>query len=70
VQTRKVTSFPLVLLGTAYWGGLVQWLRQSAVATGTINASDVDLLHVTDDVDEAVQLIVSGGHEIAAKRPE
>jgi hypothetical protein len=70
VQTRKVTSFPLVLLGTAYWGGLVQWLRQRAVATGTINASDVDLLHVTDDVDEAVHIIVSGDHEIAAKRPE
>ena len=70
VQTRKVTSFPLVLLGTAYWGGLVQWLRQSAVETGTINASDVDLLHVTDDVDEAVHIIVSGDHEIAAKRPE
>ncbi len=70
VQTRKVTSFPLVLLGTSYWGGLLQWLRQSAVATGTINAADIDLLHVTDDVDEAVNIIVSGDHDIAAKRPE
>lgn len=70
VQTRKVTSFPLVLLGTAYWGGLLDWLRHSAVAAGTINASDVDLLHVTDDVDEAVRIIVRGDNEIAAKRPE
>ena len=38
VQTRKVTSFPIVLLGTAYWGGLVDWLTDTALAAGTINA--------------------------------
>jgi len=70
VQTRKVTSFPLVLLGTAYWGGLLHWLRETAAATGTITLSDIDLLHVTDDVDEAVSIIVSGDNETAAKRPE
>jgi uncharacterized protein (TIGR00730 family) len=70
VQTRKVTSFPLVLLGTSYWGGLLHWLRETAAAKGTITLGDVDLLHVTDDVDEAVSIIVSGDHEMAAKRPE
>ncbi|MEP7369101.1 MAG: TIGR00730 family Rossman fold protein, partial [Dermatophilaceae bacterium] len=70
VQTRKVTSFPLVLMGTAYWGGLLEWLRQSAVVTGTINAADVALLHVTDDVDEAVHIILSGDSDVSAKRPE
>jgi uncharacterized protein (TIGR00730 family) len=70
VQTRKVTSFPLVLMGTAYWGGLLHWLRETAAVTGTINLADIDLLHVTDDVDEAVSIIVGGDKEMDAKRPE
>jgi uncharacterized protein (TIGR00730 family) len=70
VQTRKVTSFPLVLMGTAYWGGLLAWLRETAAAGGTITLADIDLLHVTDDVEEAVAIIVSGNHDMAPKRPE
>ncbi|HEY8621621.1 MAG TPA: TIGR00730 family Rossman fold protein [Dermatophilaceae bacterium] len=70
VQTRKVTSFPLVLLGTAYWGGLLAWLRQTAEASGTISPADIDLLHVTDDVDEAVRIIVSGDEGYTPRRPE
>jgi uncharacterized protein (TIGR00730 family) len=70
VQTRKVTSFPLVLMGSTYWGGLLQWLRETAAATGTISLADIDLLHVTDDVDEAVRIIIEGNHDVAAKRPE
>ena len=59
VQTRKVTRFPVVLLGVEYWSGLLDWLRSSAVRDGKIGAADLDLLHVTDDVDEAVALIVA-----------
>jgi uncharacterized protein (TIGR00730 family) len=70
VQTRKVTSFPLVLVGTAYWGGLLAWLRQTAEASGTISPADIDLLHVTDDVDEAVRIIVSGDEGYTPRRPE
>jgi uncharacterized protein (TIGR00730 family) len=58
VQTRKVTSFPIVLLGTSYWGGLVDWMRQAALDHGTVNERDIELLTVTDDVDYAVQVIV------------
>jgi uncharacterized protein (TIGR00730 family) len=70
VQTRKVTSFPLVLMGTAYWSGLLTWLRETAAATGTITLADIDLLHVTDDVQEAVSIIARGDNDMAAKRPE
>jgi uncharacterized protein (TIGR00730 family) len=65
VQTHKVTSFPVVLMGTAYWGGLVDWLREHVLAEGNINEGDLDLFHVTDDVDEAVALIDAGmrGHD-------
>lgn len=54
VQTGKVTAFPVVLLGTAYWSGLVDWLRGSVVAGGKMSLADLDQLVVTDDVDEAV----------------
>ena len=48
VQTRKVNQFPVVLMGSAYWGGLVDWLRDSALAAGTVGAGDLELLQVTD----------------------
>ncbi len=60
VQTQKVTSFPIVLIGTAYWGGLLAWLREVAVAQGTVSASDLDLIHLTDDVDDAVRIVTRG----------
>jgi uncharacterized protein (TIGR00730 family) len=58
VQTRKVTSFPIVLLGVDYWSGLIAWLRDTALADGKIAQSDLDMLQLTDDVDEAVRLMV------------
>ncbi len=60
VQTQKVTSFPVVLLGTSYWSGLLDWLRETVLAAGNIAQSDLDMLVVTDDVDEAVALMVAG----------
>ena len=59
VQTQKITSFPIVLFGTEYWGGLVDWLRNTMVADGKVSAEDIDMLHITDDVDEAVDWFVS-----------
>ncbi len=58
VQTGKVTSFPVVLMGTEFWGDLIGWIRNTLVRTGKISARDADLIHVTDDVDEAVRIIV------------
>jgi uncharacterized protein (TIGR00730 family) len=57
VQTRKVTSFPIVLVGTAYWGGLLEWVRGPVLERGMIGARDVDLMHVTDDVAEVVRIV-------------
>jgi len=54
-----VTSFPVVLLGTSYWSGLIGWLRETALAQGTIKQNDLDMLQVTDDVDEAVAVMVA-----------
>jgi len=59
VQTRKVTRFPVVLLGTAYWSGLIDWLRGSMLDSGYINAADLDLMVLTDDVEEAVSIVAT-----------
>ena len=58
VQTRKVTRFPVILMGTAYWGGLLDWVKSTVLDDGKISPADLDLIQVTDDVDEAVQIIV------------
>ena len=65
VQTHKVTSFPIVLLGTAYWQGLIDWLAGPVLERGMIKAGDLDLLTVTDDVEKAVSLMVAARIEHA-----
>jgi uncharacterized protein (TIGR00730 family) len=59
VQTKKVTSFPVVLLGHAYWDGLVDWLRSTVLPGGKIAERDLALFTVTDDPAEAVSIVVS-----------
>jgi uncharacterized protein (TIGR00730 family) len=63
VQTRKVTLFPVILMGSAFWTPLVDWIRTSLVGSGKISPVDVDLIRVTDDVDEAVEMIVAADRE-------
>ena len=58
VQTQKVTSFPIVLMGSAYWSGLVDWIRNTVLADGKISEADLDMFRVTDDVDEAIAVMV------------
>ena len=58
VQTQKVTSFPVVLLGVDYWSGLLDWLRGTVLADGKIKQSDLDMMVLTDSVDQAVELMV------------
>ena len=62
VQTGKITSFPVVLIGTAYWAGLIDWLRATLIEHGTIAPEDVDRILVTDDVEQAVQFVVARDH--------
>jgi len=57
VQTKKVTKFPVVLFGSEYWGGLVDWIRSTVAGAGNISAPDLNLLHVTDDVDDMVRVV-------------
>jgi len=57
IQTGKVRHFPVVLMGRDYWSGLLDWIRDTLVAKGAVDATDMDLLLLTDDPDEAVELI-------------
>jgi uncharacterized protein (TIGR00730 family) len=57
VQTKKVTKFPVVLLGSDYWGGLYDWIEKTMLDGGKIGEKDLALLHVTDDVDDAVRVV-------------
>jgi uncharacterized protein (TIGR00730 family) len=57
VQTKKVTKFPVVLLGTEYWGGLYEWIERTVLGHGKIGEKDVRLLYLTDEVDDAVKVV-------------
>ncbi|MEO8499480.1 MAG: TIGR00730 family Rossman fold protein [Vicinamibacteria bacterium] len=57
IQTGKMPDFPLVLMGRSFWSPLLDYLRQSMVAAGTIDAADVDRWIVSDSPTETVQLI-------------
>ena len=57
VQTKKVTKFPVVLFGSKYWGGLYDWISDTLLAEGKIGEKDLELLHVTDDIDDAVRVV-------------
>ena len=58
IQTVKVAMFPVVLIDSGYWRGLIEWLRDTVLATGKISPTDLDLLQVVDDPDEAVRIVL------------
>jgi uncharacterized protein (TIGR00730 family) len=58
IQTGTVSSFPIVLFDSAYWSPLLAWMRAGLLAAGMISEPDVDLLHVTDDPAEAVEVVI------------
>ncbi|MEU3016290.1 TIGR00730 family Rossman fold protein [Nocardiopsis sp. NPDC007018] len=57
VQTKKITRFPVVLIGTEFWGGMRSWVEDSLLKHGLIADHDMELLYVTDDPDEAVHIV-------------
>ena len=61
-QTEKIRHFPIVLFGTRYWGGLVDWLRDPVLAEGKIGPEDVETLEVTDDPARVLELVRAVAH--------
>lgn len=68
VQTGKITNFPIVLVGTEFWGGLVDWMRERMLAMGLISDGDLDLFLVTDSPEETVRYIVDKHHTMTDGR--
>jgi uncharacterized protein (TIGR00730 family) len=58
-QTHKVTRFPVVLIGVDYWQGLLAWLRDTVLDDGKMTQHDLDMITLTDDIDEAVALMLA-----------
>ena len=69
VQTEKVTSFPIVLIGKAYWSGLVTWVKDTVLAEGKVSPGDLEIFRVTDDVDEAVEIMLQAREERTSPAP-
>ena len=68
VQTGKVTNYPIVLIGTEYWSGLLEWMKNTLAAGGYINEDDQELFLLTDDPDEAVAHIIERHKVMSDKR--
>ncbi|RAN79158.1 Rossman fold protein, TIGR00730 family [Bacillus sp. SRB_336] len=68
VQTNKVTQFPIVLVDTAFWAPLLDWIRDTMVAAGLISPGDMDIVQLADTPEEAVALVMAGeaGKKVAA----
>jgi len=69
IQTGKVLNFPVVLIGSDYWAELLDWIRGELLADGMISASDLDLLYVTDDIDEAVARVLDSYDSRSDQKP-
>jgi uncharacterized protein (TIGR00730 family) len=59
IQTGKIGEFPVVLFDSSYWTELLDWVRRKMLEEGLISPQDLELLHLTDDPNEAVELVIS-----------
>jgi uncharacterized protein (TIGR00730 family) len=65
IQTGKIRHFPVLLVGSAYWAGLVDWLRERILAEAKISPSDMELFEVTDDPARVLEVVRSAAHRQA-----
>ena len=70
MQTHKIDLFPVVLVGRAYWQGLLDWLRTAVVDGGMINPLDVDLMRVVDTPEEALEVLREAAEKETAAQQE
>jgi uncharacterized protein (TIGR00730 family) len=57
LQTKRIKTFPVILMGSEYWKGLIDWLKKTVLRNNKISATDLDLFQVIDDPEEAVKYI-------------
>lgn len=64
VQTERIPRFPLILFGKDHWNGLLRWLKERTETPGFISPGDLDLITVTDDPQEAIEIILDYGRRV------
>ena len=57
IQTKKIRGFPVVLVGKDYWSGLIDWMKKSVLAAGSISPEDLDFMHIVDEPEEVCAII-------------
>ena len=57
IQTKKIRHFPVVLFGSDYWRGMLDWIKGTMLAAGNIDEADLTLLHLTDSPAEVVEIV-------------
>lgn len=57
IQTNKIQKFPIILVGTEFWGGLMDWVKTTLLDFGNISAKDIDLIHLVDTPDEVIDVL-------------
>jgi uncharacterized protein (TIGR00730 family) len=57
IQTKKIRSFPVVLVGRDYWQGMIEWMKKTVLEFGNISPEDIDLMHIVDEPEEACAII-------------
>jgi hypothetical protein len=70
IQTRKIRAFPLVLVGSAYWRPLVDWLRDHVLGEGKISPGDLDLFEIADSAEEILAIVGAASERRTARRPQ
>jgi uncharacterized protein (TIGR00730 family) len=63
IQTGKVRHFPIVLFGSAYWRGLLTWVRETMLVEGKVSEADIALLHICDDPAEVVEVVLRAAEQ-------
>jgi uncharacterized protein (TIGR00730 family) len=67
VATGKITRFPIVLVGSAYWSGLLSWLRETMLERGNIGADELALIRIADDTEEVVEIIKEAHTDLSVR---
>jgi len=57
IQTKKIRGFPVILVGREYWSGLIDWMKNTVLAAGSVSPEDIDLMQIVDDPEEVCAII-------------
>jgi len=57
IQTKKIRQMPVILMGSSFWNGLIEWIKENMLTQGMISPEDIDLFHVLDDPEKALEIV-------------